>query len=272
MSRFECVSPQDGFLPNVQYVFKLMLFNLPETPLDLSSMRWSKTKPDGVTVRQSPSLTGGRSLRQVVESWRRFSIDSCVRLVLDQLLSPLGLPAIAPCRAACHGGTEARLGAGASRLSRDVQEQRTTPTGNLYVLGQDAATTLGLSCCQAMGPSCLTHFVHSSWCMSLSAVPLHLDANIASDCPIILFFLAAVEFKRKSFGLKKKWFRMRKPWRWVYVEKEEIIVFLAHIHLFWSTLNTLQVRFLSWFNTYQRGKFSKSCSLSPPLFLRTTKF
>lgn len=93
-------------------------------------------------LRQSPHLTRGvrgHTQQQVVEScwrtlwWRwRWRIGSCVHLVLDQPLSPLGLPAIAPCQAVCRSGTAVWLGAEVARLSREVrsreQSQQTTST------------------------------------------------------------------------------------------------------------------------------------------------
>ncbi len=92
--------------------------------------------------RRSPHLSKGvrcQTLQQVVEScwstlwWRwRWRIGSCVRLVLDQPLSPLGLSAIAPCQAVCHGGTAVWLGAEVARLSHEVESrersQQTTST------------------------------------------------------------------------------------------------------------------------------------------------
>ena len=98
-----------------------------------------------------------------------------------------------------------------------------------------------------------------------------------SHC-FLCFFLAAVEFKHKSFGLKKKNYS---EWSW-----EEVLL----VSLRWERRDHRvsrsrspppidfkhspgKISFLIQHLSKQlrrRGKFSKSCSLSPPLFLSTT--
>lgn len=79
------------------------------------------------------------------------SVGGCVHLVLDQPLFPLGLPAIAPCRAVCRSCLNRCCGCQVESWST---EQRAKPKENLYLPGQEWATALELPCWQARKPSC----------------------------------------------------------------------------------------------------------------------
>lgn len=130
------------------------------------------------------------------------SIGSRVRLVLDQLVSPLGLPAIAPCEAACRGGTAAWLGAEVARLSREVQSgeqsQQTTSTycakKQLQLWSLHVGRRGSQAVCESVWSGSLAICSHVSMCVFVYG-PAHSDANITSGCPGTL---AAVEFAWKT--------------------------------------------------------------------------